>query len=67
MDPTVKRKITLIKIFGIPCVVVFFLLLLASFLGYLPTWVFTFALCAEIIFGLYFLRKIHSLRNSKRH
>jgi hypothetical protein len=66
LNPAAKRKITLVKIFGIPCVIGFFLLALASALGYLPTWVLRLALCAEIIFGLYFLWKIHSLRNLKR-
>jgi hypothetical protein len=65
LDPAVKRKIFLLQIFGVPCVVGFFSLAFASFRGFLPTWVFTVGLSGEILFGFYFLRKIHSLRNSK--
>jgi hypothetical protein len=68
LAPEVRRKIAHVKIFGIPCVIGFFALALASYpMGYLPPWVFMLGVCGEIFFGFYALLKIHSLRNSKRN
>lgn len=65
LTPAAQRKIAHVKVFGIPCVIGFFVLALASYLGFLPSWVFLVGICGEIIIGSYSLWKIHSLRNPK--
>jgi hypothetical protein len=55
-----------VKIFGIPFVIGFFALAFASYLGFLPPWVFLVGICGEIVIGSFSLWKIHSLKNPKR-
>jgi hypothetical protein len=65
MNPSVARKIALLKMCTIPLVIGCFLLAIAAFpIGYLPRWIFWPAVSAETFLGLYLLRKIRSLRGS---
>jgi hypothetical protein len=63
LGTAVKKKIAHVQIFGIPCVLGFYLLAMASIpMGYLPPWVFWLAAGAESLLCTYVMRKIHSLR-----
>jgi len=63
-DPAIKRKISHLKLVGIPLIIGCFVLALISFMGHLPIGIFWLGLCSEALLGPYFLIKIHSLKNS---
>jgi hypothetical protein len=65
-DPVVQRKILCVKIFGVGCVVGLWVLAMAAFLGYVPIRLFWIATGAEIVLGLWTIRKVYSLRNLSR-
>jgi hypothetical protein len=67
MDPAVQKKIALVKILGIGCVIGLWGLAMASFMGYLPIWVFWRASIAEIVLGPFLISRIRSLRNRRNN
>jgi len=67
MDPAVQKKIALVKILGIGCVVGLWALAMASFMGYLPAWVFVPASITVIVLGPFLIGRIRSLRNRRNN
>ena len=67
MDPAVQKKIAVVKILGIGCVVGLWTLAMVSFMGYLPTWVFWPASTAVIVLGPFLISRIRSLRNRRNN
>jgi len=65
LDPEVRRKITLLKLLGIPSILGTFGVVLASSLGYLPAWMFAPAACAEAILGAFLIWKIHRYKATR--
>ena len=65
LDPEVKRKITFLKLLGIPSILGLFGVVLASSMGYLPAWMFAPAACAEAILGAFLLVKIRKSRHPR--
>jgi hypothetical protein len=63
LPPEIQRKITYIQMYGLPAVVVLFVLAMVSFpMGYLPRWVFGIAVPSELFIACYVFRRAHFLR-----